>query len=237
MNGPDILTLDLYESLKQPGCPICNAGVIAERRYMGFFLREYVNDVQARIKLQNSWGFCNLHAWQLQELELYESNDGLGNAILYEWMVARTIISTKKVKQQLMQNLKTAYFNFKSKPADVTETFRKTQECPVCSVSINSKSFHLETLVQKLAEDEFIKRYNASDGLCLQHFIQALDLPVDRNLLQILCDLQISRMSNILNNLNSYIGKHDYQNKEAYTADEEAALIKAVSLMAGNKRI
>jgi hypothetical protein len=42
-----------------------------------------------RIKLARSWGFCAYHAWLLQTLEWEHSQDRMGTAILWEWLVGR----------------------------------------------------------------------------------------------------------------------------------------------------
>lgn len=236
MEGPDIFVINLTNATEQPGCPVCNIGVAAEQRYMRHFLHEYVNDIEARKKLYKSWGFCNRHAWQLQELEVNEYKDGLKNAILYEWMLARAIKETKEAIIKLNQNVKQSAFWFKNEPARITEALQRQQICPICQVSIESQNFHLELLVKNLNETGYLECYKASDGLCLQHFIQALDIPLEKELLVKLCDMQIKKLGNIHQDIKSYIEKHDYQNQDEYTKDEQSAYIKAVAFMAGRPK-
>jgi hypothetical protein len=215
--------LDLNDALQKPGCPICNIETTAEQRYMRYFLHEYVNDMGTRLRLQGSWGFCQEHAWRLQAIELYSYEDGLKNAIIYEWMLDRAINTTKKVKGRLRNKTNKPTLGFWSKPEPITKVYQKTNLCPVCYVVMDSKDYNLELLVKNLADDRFLASYKASDGLCLRHFVQALELSAEESLLEILCDLQIDRMTRIYKELNGYINKHDYKNESPYTAAEQKA--------------
>jgi len=235
MAGTQVYMIDLDKALQQNGCPICNIGIIAEHRHIGFFLHENVNDGQARADLLRSWGFCNLHAWRLQEFEQREYQDGSKNAIIYESMLARAVKIAQMASTRLDNNLQTSGFFPRPKPVGISDLFSPSQACPICIVTRDAQRFNLNLLVQNLADPGFLARYQAGDGLCLPHFAEALDLPQEKNLLQKLCALQIERMSELHQRLTSYIDKHEYRNRESYTREESSAWIKAVALMAGNK--
>ena len=53
----------LFEELKLPGCPICSLAIKDGRSYLESLLYESVLDVPVRLKLMDSFGFCNRHAF------------------------------------------------------------------------------------------------------------------------------------------------------------------------------
>lgn len=58
----------LFEELKLPGCPICSLALKDGRSYLESLLYESVLDVPVRLKLMDSFGFCNRHAWEIPKL-------------------------------------------------------------------------------------------------------------------------------------------------------------------------
>ena len=58
----------LLEEFKLPGCPICSLAIKDGQSYLDSLLYESVLDVPVRLKLMDSFGFCNRHAWQIPKL-------------------------------------------------------------------------------------------------------------------------------------------------------------------------
>jgi hypothetical protein len=83
--------LFLRTVLRQPGCLVCRLGGEAATRYLQQLLWENVNDLQTRIRISESQGFCPSHAWELFCLESRGSAPHLGNSILYEDLASQIL--------------------------------------------------------------------------------------------------------------------------------------------------
>ena len=85
----DLTYIELTHALAQAGCALCRLGERYRHTYLRWLLRERVNDLTTRSTLAQSWGFCVAHAWLLQEMEWEQDKDGIGTAILWEWLIER----------------------------------------------------------------------------------------------------------------------------------------------------
>ncbi|MCZ7667333.1 MAG: DUF6062 family protein [Chloroflexi bacterium] len=68
------------EASDQPGCPVCRWSNISVERQLKGLIFDSVNDVDTRLGIRESLGFCPEHAWQLPESE---DNAPLGIAFIY----------------------------------------------------------------------------------------------------------------------------------------------------------
>jgi|GEM_PF-6910223 len=236
MSIPKIFQIDLDQTLEQTGCPICNVGIIAEQRHMGFLLHENANSSHVHNALHRSWGFCNLHAWRLLAFEEQSYQDGVKNAMLYEGLLNQVIKATQKAAVHLGSTIKSSFFSFKPKHMDHNGIFHPSQVCPICKVVDESQQFHLNMLVRNLEDERFLAHYKNSDQICLPHFVAALDMPLDKNLLHKLSGLQNEKLQRLKEDLTTYIDEHEYSCQQEYTLAEQEAVIKAISFLAGNHR-
>lgn len=231
-----IFIVELNKALRTPGCPICNIRDQASDRYFRFFLHENINDVATRIILQGSLGFCKKHAWQCQEMELRDYQDGMKHGILYEWLLQTILKKIPEIKQNLLvPEEPQSRFWQKKKPGQNSSPLTRTRYCPVCVSENEAERLYLRLLINGLSDAKILTDYQAGDGLCLPHFIKAMNLEIEKEPLLMLCDLQMTRIKGLIPHLTSYVEKHDYQNKESYTEEELDSWIKAVQIMAGNK--
>lgn len=231
-----IFMVELNRALRTPGCPICNIRDQASDRYFRFFLHENVNDVATRIIMQGSLGFCKKHAWQCQEMEARDYQDGMKHGILYEWLLQTIVKKIPEIKQNLLTTEEPQpRFWQKKKPEPKPSPLARTSYCPVCVSEDEAERLYMQILVNGLADASVLAAYQAGDGLCLPHFLRAMNFEIDKEQLLKLCDLQTARIKGLINHLTSYIEKHDYQNKESYTEEELDSWIKAVQLVVGNK--
>lgn len=231
-----IFIVELNKALRTPGCPICNIRDQASDRYFRFFLHENVNDVATRIILQGSLGFCKKHAWQCQEMEARDYQDGMKHGILYEWLLQTILKKIPEIKQNLLAPEEPqSRFWQKKKSGQNSSPLTRTRYCPVCVSENEAERLYLRLLINGLSDAKILTAYQAGDGLCLPHFIKAMNLEIEKEPLLMLCDLQMARIKGLIPHLTSYVEKHDYQNQESYTEEELDSWIKAVQIMAGNK--
>lgn len=52
----------IKQAMRLPGCPICRCSVQVQERYLRFLIWERVDDLETRIRLSQSQGFCANHA-------------------------------------------------------------------------------------------------------------------------------------------------------------------------------
>jgi len=78
-----LLSADLKEALRGPGCPICHEHRRAVRHYLLHFIREGKSDAVVFADLVRSLGLCQRHAWMVVEIEPAALGDGMSTATLY----------------------------------------------------------------------------------------------------------------------------------------------------------
>src|SRR3989441_3067414 len=59
----------LLDACAQRGCPACRCVRESGRLHLDALIYEQVTDADTRRRLRASWGFCNMHAWRLLEIE------------------------------------------------------------------------------------------------------------------------------------------------------------------------
>jgi hypothetical protein len=70
------------ETLQHRGCPLCYLGAMDVLCYQWYLLSERVTSPTTHDKLESSWGFGNLHAWLVQEMNQRLNQDGMSTAEL-----------------------------------------------------------------------------------------------------------------------------------------------------------
>jgi len=143
----DLIFVKVREALSVGGCPICWLANRSAQRFLDGFLYERVNDPQSREEFLASRGFCQQHAWALQQFY-----DALGVAIVYRHLL-----------QELLQKLQL----FTGEPP-ILGSRRTTREvvarlraallpnrmCPACEVSRSTEETALASLLERLDDPE-----------------------------------------------------------------------------------
>lgn len=159
--------LEMLQAEVQPGrpgrsrhvCPVCRLTLQGVDRFMQLISLENVTDVDMRLQLRASGGFCNRHSYQWLKL-----NDALGTAIIYEDLLRE---AAKRIERGDFQPRRSGLFG---RPAAPGNPF---SPCPVC--------VHQEEIEIRVANDfaegfadqpRFREAYAApgAAGLCLSHF-------------------------------------------------------------------
>jgi hypothetical protein len=237
----DLTYIALKEAFAEKGCPLCRLWEHSGRQYLSWLLHERVNDMPTRLKLAQSWGFCRDHAWQLQELEWQRCKDGMGTAILWEWLIERyrTILRQpfdKPVipkKRLLRRGRKYRRSNIAHQQL---QAFAPQGPCPVCESQQQSQQYALLVFNQYLAEEEsFRALYKQSTGLCMPHFRAALAAAQDEPVVRFLVEVQLETLTHLGGELSEYLRKHDYQFAHEPYGSEADAIIRATEILVGRK--
>jgi hypothetical protein len=230
---------DLRDALALSGCPVCRLKAKATDRYLDSLLWENVNDPGVRTSIRRARGFCNQHAWELTRHDAAS----LGVVIL-----------TRDVLQSVLEVMENAQFQ-----APPVLSLRRTQEafspdqptvatadlvgklapqaaCPACVEADKMESIYLNALVENLmGDDGLLADYQASDGLCLPHFRQALTRVRDEQVYDALMNAQQALWERLVGHLSEIIRKSDYRFKDEPRGEESGAWLRATSAISGNR--
>ncbi|NPV26406.1 MAG: hypothetical protein HPY81_02905 [Firmicutes bacterium] len=225
--------------LREPGCPLCTARQHLTRSYIETFLHEYINDLNVRAKIDQSRGFCNEHAWQIQKMEENVYHDGMKNGIIYEYLIAQLIreLETYRQRVEQPQPIKTSIFRRNTQTkiyVEMLRIFEKNGKCPVCE--------HVD-LLEGIYADEFLRmirilKENGFDKkhiFCLKHLLMLLRQSENPEDTKYLLDDQLSKLNNLHHQLKYYLKHHSYLHKHEPIGEEEAtSWIRAVAIFAGH---
>jgi len=208
--------INVENSLKLGGCPICRAVRKSEEDSIKNILYEGVNDPQIRKGFRESLGLCPYHAWLFTEVARRpEVLDGLGSTIIYEDMLSEAL---EKMRTE-----------------ELPQTLRNLKKCPLCR--------HAEEVEKNLVDDfidcfrekpEILLAYEESNSiLCLRHYLMIYEGLPTESLRKELRRIQVSKVRQVLNFMREYIRKADYRVKEEVTPEEALAWVRAVEILKG----
>ncbi len=237
----DLTYLRLKDALAQEGCSLCRLREHDGRKYLDWLLYERVNDVTTRVKLAQSWGFCVYHAWMLQELEWDHCKDGMGTAILWEWLVDsyRTLLQQHLGKPDVPKKRFLRRWRRQQRSPlseQLLRAFAPEGMCPACASLRQSEEYALWILTEHLAEEDPLRTlYKQSAGLCMPHFKAALDAAQEEQVVRFLIEVQLERLTRIAGELSEYLRKHDYRFSHEPYGSEADAFVRATEVLVGKK--
>lgn len=215
---------NLLEALREPGCPLCRLGNRAAHRFIDGVLYESVTDPQMRATLVESHGFCPTHSERL-----VAHHDALGSAIIY-----RSIL--KHLEAELAPLLATGEGSVLNR---VRERWGREETplaahilCPACEERDKAASRALSTFSANYQDPALQQALATSSGLCLPHLGQALVI-LERPALTLLLQRQQVAWSDLHQELDELIRKHDHRFSEEPIEGEKDAWQRAIRLAAG----
>jgi len=237
----DLTYIALKEALMAEGCSLCRLREHSGRKYLSWLLHEQINDMATRLKLAQSWGFCRDHAWQLQELEWERCKDGMGTAILWEWLVERYRTILQQHPEEPVVPKRRLFRRWprrrrSSTAEQLLQAFAPPGSCPVCASQQQSERYALWVLSQHLGvEGSFRALYKQSTGLCMPHFRAALAAAQNEPVVRFLVEVQLETLTRLGGELSEYLRKHDYQFAHEPYGSEADAFIRATEILVGRK--
>ncbi|MEM0473001.1 MAG: hypothetical protein QXX84_08905 [Sulfolobales archaeon] len=195
------------EGLEQERCPVCYLVSISEARYAEALLYENVLDPGVRVRFIESLGLCASHAWLLLDTaeKLY---DRLGVSILY----LDALKSSLESLDRLVEGDKDP-----------------SERCFMCRYSEDAEDRYVK-LYRECLKPEDYRRSGAV--FCLKHLRSILRIRGEAERKQIL-EIHREKLGKIVENLERYIAKHSYDNKEPITKGEAKAAEQAIASLKG----
>jgi hypothetical protein len=213
----------LQAALAQPGCAVCTIIDAAGTRWVESLLYEYVNDVPIRDALSRNGGFCRHHAEICQRFP----SGAFGTSVIYRSLLGDfvrrldTDLSRCGVpRQSLLRRIR-------RHPSSPEFT------CVACRTEHDIETDVIDALVHGFADPKLRSVFDDSGGLCRTHLERAQRVCQDPDLWQQLVQSQRKAVTRVLNEIDEFIGKHDYhRNLETITPEEGHARATAIGLLA-----
>ena len=224
----DRLYYRLLEALDEAGCPICLLLLDDGRSYLDSVMYERITDVPTRETWRESFGLCNMHTWQLTDIPASSAPD-LGFAI---------------IASDLLRNFEGFMHGrrapLRGKLGNLCEVIKrilgrklKRASCPACRQTGASESYHLERLLECLADDEFRSKYEISPGICLPHFSLLARQSSGHAYFTILREMQVAKAQSLRTKLEQFIERQDHGSQEPLTAAHANAWKTALEFLGG----
>ena len=236
--SPTTSYYDLRDALTKPGCPICSLTALAAERYLGSLLWEKVNDVGLRSQIRQARGFCRDHAWNLAS-----HRAALGTAIITR-DVLRTLLEELEEphpRGPFPLSLRGPQESRRARQAATASNALAVRlapqaSCPACAQVDEMEDVLLTTFVVHLLGPEgLLTPYEASDGLCLPHFCQALDRVRNQRVLAALVRAQTTIWRRLSGQLSEFIRKNDHRFRDEPWGDEGDSWRRAIAALAGSR--
>jgi hypothetical protein len=235
MNGKFIGYFRLIEACGQGGCPICRCLEGDGRRHLDALLYEQVTDPGTRRRLRATWGFCNWHASMLLEVR-----NAVGSAaILCEDVLGTILRRLERLRDRAGRGARGASWlarlpgvRSRSRPA-VARLYRRRPPCPVCAASVDAEERYIAAMLRFVDDPQFARAYGQSAGLCVPHLLQAIERGAGTPAVASLLDRTLPKWRDLDRDLERFIAKHDYRNRQPFTEAEAAAPRGAIELLSG----
>jgi Family of unknown function (DUF6062) len=225
----------LLYTCTQEGCPLCRAIQESIHRYLDTWKYELFTDVGIRQQLRQTKGFCHVHTWQLVRM-----GATLPIAQAYRDILTDTIEDLHRGNVDTSTTSNNSLFNhlFDNRRASTGTEWQENTDCPACRQRTKVEARYIEAFRKAIADDEFYARFEASTGLCLQHFRLAYTCKLPNASSQDLLRLrqaQLACLQRLDAQLGELIRKHDYRFKDEPRGVEMTSWKRIAGLVAGEE--
>jgi hypothetical protein len=232
---------EIIDACKEPGCPICRLGQRSAQRQLTSLIYSGVNDVPLRATLRDSYGYCHEHAWMLPESG---ESAPLGIAIVHRDILntLRARLSEESYSKEKRSSLRAAVADaLNPDPTAVQERSKHIPQktlCPACERRLETEHLAFASLLEALDKEDQPMRaaLESSDGLCIVHLRQALNLARSPQAFETLVEITAEQLSTLIDDLDAFIRKNDHRfREERISSKEKASWQHALQLTSGKK--
>lgn len=221
---------ELVDAQAMAGCPICRLVYKATDRFLDSILYEATLDPEVRETLKRSHGFCAEH------VEVLRNRPGraLGVALIYRDVLRRRLIETLESARYSDERSRLArWLGRGGHNAAVRRRLTPDAPCPACAIKHKAESNYLDLLVAHLDDDRLHAAYSQGEGLCLEHFVGALERVADPESFHRLVSPQEARYRQMLADLDEYIRKRDHRFTDAKFGEEGDVWLRVMNAVTG----
>jgi hypothetical protein len=236
--GMDRTGYALLKTFEQPGCVVCTFTNATMLRYFDSIGYESVTDLDVRLKLEASFGYCAPHAQQWLSL-----GNAQGTAIIY-------VNLCEKVRKALdaqsgagggggfrgrLQNLLGGGAGGTDAGRALAQALEPEVPCPACRYSRDTEAGAITSCATAFVYEPFLAAFAAHPvGLCLPHFRAVLRQIGDPVLLRRVLEAQSARLAGTTADLREVIRKFDYRFHSEPHGPEFEAPARSIEQIAGH---
>ena len=227
-------------------CPFCNIERKLEQDALDFILGSSSAYMQSDIREKtNKSGFCRQHY-----KDMFQYGNSLGNAIMlksyYEQLnknFQKKLSGSSATKPTLLSKFKKNKDTINNEETTSISSWinSRSNDCFLCKKKEDTYKRYLENFFYLIeSDDDFYNIFKNSNGFCLPHFAQLMDMSASKLSVRKYEDFT-SDISNIMKenldrveeDLNWFVDKFDYRNKDADWKNSKDALQRAMQKING----
>jgi len=212
----------IIEAFYSDGCPLCAMLRRDELDSLYQWVGQSNNNAKnsARIKqLLDAGGFCNYHFWRFQEMCTHYGSANVGAQLIEK------LLETLRVDKQIHPG---NALKHREKVPDAWFA-----ECPLCFELREKEGGYIEELLVILKNQEGRLVYENSCGLCIPHYVKAVNYIDDNSLMSFLYETQIHQLERIKTDAESFISKRYPPKRWNQTEDEKISWFRAIEKIVG----
>ena len=164
-----IVRAALEGAFAEDGCPVCQLLLHQEERWLTVLLVESVNDLSIRRHILTSWGFCHRHAWGMAART--DLGGPLATALIYHSLCSQLLLHCG-----VIQGPQSSPNSRQAKRPERLDQVLPGRPCPACAARARVEHNYTNSFGRYCAQDTFADRYQSSQGLCLEHLRQVLEV-------------------------------------------------------------
>jgi hypothetical protein len=208
---------DLAESFEKPGCAICRLALHGVDRYLESLLYESVVDARSFHAVRTRRGLCGEHSIQMLEYK----GQSLGIGILYQAALDEVLTILDSAPDSIQsRGLLDGLMKDKRQRSALIARLEPAEPCVACNILQDTEGRWLDALGQHIGITQVRDAFQASDGLCLPHFIMAIQAITETNALRQVIEIQRSIWERLKRDLDAFIDKSSTQ-QHAHMTDKE----------------
>lgn len=210
---PGVVTTWLRQGLRSGMCPLCRVAHKADREYIWHFFDEGSDRGEEIDAVRAACGFCAVHIEMLRRIEV----DGMKSTLSISTMFADTFAGIVEDLESL----------------SLDSPFTRAR-CPACANRDELVRANARHLLDMLATSPGHRStFEASPGLCFDHFELAWDLASSREDRELLLVVQRRAARTLLRDLEEHVRKHDNRFRHEPKGAEEESWQRSIFMTAG----
>jgi hypothetical protein len=219
---------DLNDAFGQSGCAVCRLLKRDVARLLDSILYEYATDRGMQARFRASRGLCGKHGW-----ELSRNNNALGIAILYEQSLHEllTILDKPAPVDKARRGIGRLFTA--STGHVLADSLEPARQCLACETQTVNEANYIRALAEDLGDDAMLSAFKSSDGLCVEHFRQALRATTDPARAAHLTNVQRDIWTRLRADLLEFMRKSDYNHADEAMGPEADSWLRAIARLSG----
>lgn len=219
---------DLTEAFGSAGCAVCRVLQRDIARLLDSILYEYATDRGMQARFRASRGLCGKHGW-----ELSGDNNALGIAILYEQSLHEILglVENSAPVEKARRGIGRLFTAASGQ--SLADALEPVQQCVACETQAQNEAAYIRALADDLNDEAMLAAFKTSDGLCVEHFRQALRQTTDPIRAAHLTAVQGDIWTRLRAELHEFMRKSDYNHAGEAMGPEADSWLRAVARLSG----